>query len=70
MIGVGGPWTHLYGSIEVAGGSKDLTAEVRDPGPYEVDQPLVTAVDGSAKAAGSCWRAGWRRPSRPAPETR
>jgi putative ABC transport system permease protein len=42
VIGVGGPWTHLYGSIEVAGGSEDLTAEVRDPGPYEVDQPLVT----------------------------
>ena len=43
VIGVGGPWTHLYGSIEVAGGSEDLTAEVRDPGPYEVDQPLVTS---------------------------
>jgi putative ABC transport system permease protein len=42
VVGVGGPWTHLYGSIEVAGGSEDLTAEVRDPGPYEVDQPLVT----------------------------
>ena len=43
VVGVGGPWTHLYGSIEVAGGSEDLTAEVRDPGPYEVDQPLVTS---------------------------
>ena len=43
VIGVGGPWTHLYGSIEVAGGSEDLTAEIRDPGPYEVDQPLVTS---------------------------
>jgi ABC-type lipoprotein release transport system permease subunit len=43
VVGVGGPWTHLYGSIEVAGGSEDLTAEVRDPAPYEVDQPLVTS---------------------------
>jgi putative ABC transport system permease protein len=43
VIGVGGPWSHLYGSIEIAGGSEDLTAEVRDPGPYEVDQPLVTS---------------------------
>jgi putative ABC transport system permease protein len=42
VTGVSGPWTHLDGSIEVAGGSEDLTAEVRDPGPYEVDQPLVT----------------------------
>jgi putative ABC transport system permease protein len=39
----GGPWTHLYGSVRVAGGTEDLTAEVRDPGPYQVDQPLVTA---------------------------
>src|SRR5262245_39365111 len=43
VVGVGGPWTHLYGSIEVAGGREDLTAEVRDPGPYQVDQPQVTA---------------------------
>jgi putative ABC transport system permease protein len=43
VIGVGGPWTHLYGSIAIAGGSEDLTAEVRHPGPYEVDQPLVTS---------------------------
>jgi putative ABC transport system permease protein len=43
VTGVGGPWTHLYGSIEVAGGTEDLTAEVRHPGPYEVDQPLVTS---------------------------
>jgi putative ABC transport system permease protein len=37
-----GPWTHLYGTIDVSGGREDLTAEVRDPGPYAVDQPLVT----------------------------
>jgi putative ABC transport system permease protein len=43
VVGVGGPWTHLYGSIAVAGGEEDLTAEIRDPGPYEVDQPLVTS---------------------------
>jgi putative ABC transport system permease protein len=42
VVGVGGPWTHLYGSIRVAGGNEDLTAEIRDPGPYQVDQPLVT----------------------------
>ena len=43
VIGVGGPWSDLYGSIQVAGGSEDLTAEIRDPGSYEVDQPLVTS---------------------------
>jgi putative ABC transport system permease protein len=43
VVGAGGPWTHLYGSIEVTGGEEDLTAEIRDPGPYEVDQPLVTS---------------------------
>jgi putative ABC transport system permease protein len=43
VTGAGGPWTHLYGSIQVAGGREDLTAEVRDPGPSPVDQPLVTA---------------------------
>jgi putative ABC transport system permease protein len=43
VVGVGGPWTHLYGSIAVAGGEEDLTAEIHDPGPYEVDQPLVTS---------------------------
>jgi putative ABC transport system permease protein len=43
VVGVGGPWTHLYGSIRVAGGNEDLTAEIRDPGPYQVDQPLVTS---------------------------
>jgi len=42
VVAVGGPWNHLYGSIQIAGGSEDLTAEVRDPGPSEVDQPLVT----------------------------
>ena len=43
VVGVGGPWTSLFGSIEIAGGTEDLTAEVRDPGPYQVDQPLVTS---------------------------
>jgi putative ABC transport system permease protein len=43
VAGAGGPWTHLYGSIEIAGGREDLTAEIRDPGPYEVDQPKVTS---------------------------
>jgi putative ABC transport system permease protein len=43
VVGVGGPWTHLYGSVAVAGGEEDLTAEIRDPGPYAVDQPLVTS---------------------------
>lgn len=42
VVAVGGPWTHLYGSIGVAGGREDLTAEIRDPGRYPVDQPLVT----------------------------
>jgi putative ABC transport system permease protein len=40
---VGGPWTHLYGMLDVDGGSEDLTAEIRDPGRSAVDQPLVTA---------------------------
>ena len=48
---VGGPWTHLYGLLDVDGGSEDLTAEIRDPGRSPVDQPLVTA--GSWLAAGS-----------------
>jgi putative ABC transport system permease protein len=43
VVGVGGPWTHLYGRIQIAGGEEDLTAELRDPGRYQVDQPLVTA---------------------------
>ena len=43
VVGVGRPWTHLYGSVAVAGGEEDLTAEIRDPGPYAVDQPLVTS---------------------------
>ncbi|HEY7660638.1 MAG TPA: ABC transporter permease [Actinomycetota bacterium] len=43
VVAVGGPWTHLYGSIEVAGGNEDLTAEIREPGSYPVDQPLVTS---------------------------
>jgi putative ABC transport system permease protein len=43
VVGVGGPWAHLYGSIAVGGGEEDLTAEIRDPGPYQVDQPLVTS---------------------------
>ena len=48
---VGGPWTHLYGLLDVDGGTEDLTAEIRDPGRSPVDQPLVTA--GSWLAAGS-----------------
>jgi putative ABC transport system permease protein len=48
---VGGPWTHLYGLLDVDGGSEDLTAEIRDLGRSPVDQPLVTA--GSWLAAGS-----------------
>jgi putative ABC transport system permease protein len=43
VTGVGGPWTHLYGSIQVMGGTEDLTAEIRDPGPSQVDQPLLVA---------------------------
>jgi putative ABC transport system permease protein len=43
VTAAGGPWTHLYGSIQIAGGREDLTAEIRDPGPYQVDQPLVTS---------------------------
>jgi putative ABC transport system permease protein len=43
VVAAGGPWSHLYGSIRIAGGTEDLTAEVRDPGPSEVDQPLVTS---------------------------
>jgi putative ABC transport system permease protein len=48
---VGGPWTHLYGLLDVDGGSEDLTAEIREPGRSLVDQPLVTA--GSWLSAGS-----------------
>jgi putative ABC transport system permease protein len=48
---VGGPWTHLYGLLDVDGGSEDLTAEIRDTGRSAVDQPLVTA--GSWLSAGS-----------------
>ncbi len=44
VVAVGGPWTHLYGSLEVGGTTEDLTAEIRDPVvPAAVDQPLVTA---------------------------
>jgi len=43
VVVAGGPWSHLYGSIQIDGGTEDLTAEVRDPGPYQVDQPLVTS---------------------------
>jgi putative ABC transport system permease protein len=48
---VGGPWTHLYGLLDVDGrGTEDLTVEIRDPGRSPVDQPQVTA--GSWLAAG------------------
>lgn len=43
VVAVGGPWTHLSGRIEVAGGTEDLTAEIREPGTSPVDQPLVTS---------------------------
>ena len=43
VVAAGGPWSHLYGSVQLAGGTEDLTAEVRDPGPSRVDQPLVTS---------------------------
>jgi len=43
VVAAGGPWSHLYGSIRIADGTEDLTAEVRDPRPSEVDQPLVTS---------------------------
>lgn len=43
VAAVGGPWTHLYGRLDVAGATEDVTAEIRDPGPSPVDQPLVTA---------------------------
>ena len=33
----------LYGSIAVEGGNEDLTAEIREPGRYAVDQPLITS---------------------------
>ena len=43
VVGAGGPWTHLSGSIELGGGTEELSAEIRDPGRYQVDQPLVTS---------------------------
>ncbi len=48
---VGGPWTHLYGLLDVDGGTEDLTAEIRGAGRTAVDQPLITA--GSWLSAGS-----------------
>ena len=43
VAAAGGPWTSLSGTIDIMGGHEELTAEVRDPGPYAVDQPLVTS---------------------------
>lgn len=43
VVASSGPWTHLYGSIAVEGGNEDLTAEIREPGRYAVDQPLITS---------------------------
>jgi putative ABC transport system permease protein len=43
VTAVGGPWTYLYGYLDVAGGQEELSAEVREPGRYAVDQPLVTS---------------------------
>jgi putative ABC transport system permease protein len=42
VVAVGGPWTHLFGSLQVPRGTEDVTAEVRDPGRSAVDQPLMT----------------------------
>jgi putative ABC transport system permease protein len=42
VVAVGGPWTAMYGSIEIDGSSEDMAAVVREPGPSAVDQPLVT----------------------------
>ena len=41
VAGVSGPSTSLFGSIQVAGGTEDLSAEVVDRN--TVDQPLVTS---------------------------
>jgi putative ABC transport system permease protein len=43
VAAVGGPWVHLYGLLDVEGGTENLTAEIRDPGRSPVDQPLVTS---------------------------
>jgi putative ABC transport system permease protein len=45
VAAVGGPWVHLYGLLDVDGGTEHLTAEIRDPGRSSVDQPLVTSGD-------------------------
>ncbi|MGH9232333.1 MAG: FtsX-like permease family protein [Acidimicrobiales bacterium] len=50
VAAVGGPWTHLYGSVDIAGAPEDLTAEVRHSPRSAVDQPLVT--DGRWLGAG------------------
>jgi len=42
VVAVGGPWSHLFGSLQVPRGTEGITAEVRDPGPSAVDQPLIT----------------------------
>jgi ABC-type lipoprotein release transport system permease subunit len=42
VVAVGGPWTHLFGSLQVPRGTEDITAEVRDLEPSAVDQPVVT----------------------------
>jgi putative ABC transport system permease protein len=66
-VGVGGPWTHLYGSIRVGGGDEDLTAEVRGPGPYQVDQPLVTSGRWLGEGGGVVLESGLAATLRAAP---
>jgi putative ABC transport system permease protein len=58
VVAVGGPWTHLYGSIDIGDGSEDLTAEIRDPAPSDVDQPLVTAGQWLGDAGGVVLESG------------
>jgi putative ABC transport system permease protein len=67
VVAVGGPWTHLYGSIQIGGGNEDLTAEIRDPGPYQVDQPLVTSGRWLGEGGGVVLESGLAATLRAAP---